>query len=225
MRKLAAELVALEPDVILATGGVAVRPLAEATRTIPIVFSNTPDPVGAGFVESLSRPGGNITGFTQFEYGISVKWLELLKEIAPGVARVAVLSNFGATPGIGQLAAIQAVAPSLRVELTPLVVGDAGEIENAISVFGRGANGGLIVTTGTVLQINRDLIVKLAERVGTLPVSRLPHGRDQPVIPQVARLQDVVPIRRSQLRHFSELLHQLESPFVGHIRPFQTAAR
>ena len=119
IRRYAAELVALAPDVILATGAPAWRPLLQATRTVPIVFVHVPDPVGAGFVESLARPGGNATGFIQFEYGISGKWLELLKEIAPGVTRVAVLRDPAARAGMGQFGAIQAVAPSLGVEVTP----------------------------------------------------------------------------------------------------------
>ena len=164
--KDAAQLLALNPDVVLASTTANVGALQQATRTVPIVFAGVSDPVGAGLVASLARPGGNITGFSLSEYGLSVKWLELLKEIAPGITRVAVLSGFGATPGIGQFAAIQAVAPSLRIELTPLVVRDAGGIESAISSFARSANGGLIVTTGTVLQINRELISKLSDRHG-----------------------------------------------------------
>ena len=120
----------------------------------------------AGLVASLARPGGNITGFALPEYGISVKWLELLKEIAPRVARVGVLSGSGSTPGVGQLAAIQAVAPSMRVDFTPLVVSDADEIEATVRAFSSGPNGGLVITTGTVLQTNRDLIIKLAARYG-----------------------------------------------------------
>jgi len=163
-RKYAAELLALAPDVVFAATTVNVAALQQATRTVPIVFAGVSDPVGAGLVASLARPGGHTTGFSLSEYGISVKWLELLKEIAPRVTRVAILSGFGATPGIGQLAAMQAVAPSLKVELTPLVVGDIDQIEKAIATFARVLNGGLVVTTGTVLQANRDLIVKLAAR-------------------------------------------------------------
>ena len=125
IRKHAAELVALAPDVILAPGGPTVEPLLQATRTVPIVFVIVPDPVGAGFVDSLSRPGGNATGFMQFEYSLSAKWLELLKEIAPGVTRAAVLRDPATTAGIGQFAAIQSVAPSLGVEVSPINVRDA----------------------------------------------------------------------------------------------------
>ena len=137
IRRYAAELVALAPDVILATGSTAVGPLLQATRTVPIVFAQVPDPVGAGFVESLARPGGNATGFTSFEYGISAKWLELLKQIAPRVTRAAVLRDPAITAGIGQLGAIQSVAPSFGVELRPVNVRDAGEIERAIAAFAR----------------------------------------------------------------------------------------
>jgi putative ABC transport system substrate-binding protein len=133
--RYAAELVALAPDVILAAGGTTVGPLLQATRTVPIVFTLTPDPVGAGFVDSLSRPGRNATGFTNFEYGIGVKWLELLKEIAPGVSRAAVLRDPAIPAGIGQLGAIQGVAPSFGIDLRPLDVRDALEIERAVTAF------------------------------------------------------------------------------------------
>ena len=137
LRKHAAELVALAPDVILAHGASTVGPLLQATRTVPIVFVIVTDPVGAGFVESLARPGGNATGFMQFEYGISGKWLELLKQIAPGVTRAAVLRDPTTAAGTGQFAAIQAVAPSLGVEVSPVNVRDAGEIERAVAAFAR----------------------------------------------------------------------------------------
>ena len=146
IRKHAAELAALAPDVILANGSVAVAPLLQATRTVPIVFVIVADPVGAGFVESLARPGGNATGFLQFEYGLSGKWLELLKQIAPGVTRAAVIRDPTAPAGTGQFGAIQSVAPSLGVELRPVNVRDAGEIERAVAAFARSASGGLIVT-------------------------------------------------------------------------------
>src|SRR6202165_4995942 len=161
-RKYAAELLALAPDVVLAATTPNVEALQQATQNVPIVFAGVSDPVGAGLVASLARPGGNTTGFLLSEYGISVKWLELLKQIAPRVMRAAVLQGSGATPGIGQLAAIQAVAPSFGVELTPLVVGDASDIERAISAFAREPNRGLIVTTTTLLQVHRDLIIALA---------------------------------------------------------------
>ena len=163
-RKYAAELVALAPDVILAAGSAAAAPLLQATRTVPIVFANVPDPVGAGFVDSLARPGGNVTGFTSFEYGMSGKWLELLKEIAPGVTRAAVLRDPAIPAGIGQFGAIQAVAPSFGVEVSPINVRDAGEIERAVAAFARGPNGGLIVTGSALAVLHRDLIITLAAR-------------------------------------------------------------
>src|SRR6266508_3568105 len=150
MRKWAAELAALAPDVILATGSFGVGPLLQATRAVPIVFVAVPDPVGAGFVDSLARPGGNATGFLQFEYVLSGKWLELLKQIAPGITRAAVLRDPAISAGIGQFGAIQAVAPSLGVEVIPVNVRDAGEIEDAITAYARSPNGGLIVTGSTL---------------------------------------------------------------------------
>ena len=142
----------------------AVGPLLQATRTVPIVFVNVPDPVGAGFVESLARPGGNATGFTTFEYGMSGKWLELLKQIAPRVTRAAVIRDSAIAAGIGQFGAIQAVAPSLGVDVSPIDVRDAGEIERAITAFARGPNGGLIVTASALTVVHRDLIITLAAR-------------------------------------------------------------
>ena len=156
IRKYAAELVALAPDVILASGTPTVGPLLQATRTVPIVFALVPDPVGAGFVDSLARPGGNATGFMQFEYGMSAKWLELLKEIAPGVTRAAVLRDAAIAVGIGQFGAIQSVAPSLGVEVIPVNVRDAAEIERAIAAFARSANGGLIVTGSALAIVHRE---------------------------------------------------------------------
>ena len=144
-RRYATELVALAPDVILVSAAAGLGALQQTTRTVPIVFVNVIDPVGAGYVESLSRPGGNVTGFTPFEYGLSGKWLELLKEVAPSVKRVAVLRDPAVAAGIGQYAIIQAVAPSLGVELRPIDVGDAGEIERSVTAFAREPNGGLIV--------------------------------------------------------------------------------
>jgi putative ABC transport system substrate-binding protein len=164
LRKYAADLVALAPDVIFATGTASLGPLLQASRTVPIVFANVPDPVGSGFVESLAKPGGNATGFMQFEYNLSAKWLELLKQIAPGVTRVKVLWDPAITAGIGQFAIIQSVAPSLGVELSPLNVRDSGEIERAITAFARFSNGGLIVTASALALAHRELILTLAGR-------------------------------------------------------------
>jgi len=164
MRRYAAELVALAPDVILAGGTAAVGILLQATRTVPIVFASVADPVGAGHVDSVARPGGNATGFLLYEYGTSGKWLELLKEIAPGVTRVAVIRDAAIAAGIGQLAAIQSVAPSFGVELTPLNVRDAAEIERAVTVFAKSSKGGLILTGSSLALVHRDLIITLAAR-------------------------------------------------------------
>jgi putative tryptophan/tyrosine transport system substrate-binding protein len=163
MRKHAAELVALAPDVILAIG-VAAEPMLQATHTVPIVFAIVPDPVGSGFVDSLSRPGGNATGFTMFEFSLSGKWLELLKEIAPGVTRAAVFRDSANTAGIGQFAVIQSVAPSVGVDVSPLNVRDAAEIERAVAAFASSPNGGLIVTASAFWVFHRDLIITLADR-------------------------------------------------------------
>jgi putative ABC transport system substrate-binding protein len=158
-------LAALAPDVILAaTGTTTVAPLLQATRTVPIVFVVVIDPVGAGFVESLARPGGNATGFLMFEYGLSGKWLELLKQIAPGITRVAVLRDPAIVSGIGQFGAIQSAAPSLGMEARPVNVHDIGEIERDIVAFARSLNGGLIVTASPEATRHRDLIVTLAAR-------------------------------------------------------------
>jgi putative ABC transport system substrate-binding protein len=164
IRKYAAELVALAPDVILSTGGVATERVLQATRTVPLVFVSVPDPVGSGFVDNLSRPGGNATGFTVFEYSLGGKWLELLKELAPRVTRVAVLRDSAITAGIGQFVAIQSVASSLGVELSPVNVSDATEIERAVSAFARSSNGGLIVTASALARVHINLIVMLAAR-------------------------------------------------------------
>ena len=165
IRRQAAELAALAPDVLVAgTGTATVAPLLQATRTVPIVFVTVIDPVGAGFVASLAQPGGNATGFTIFEYSMSGKWLELLKEIAPRVTRVAVLRDPAVASGIGQFGAVQIVAPSLGVEVSPVDVRDAGEIERAIEAFASGLNGGLIVTASGLTIRHRDLIVTLAAR-------------------------------------------------------------
>jgi ABC-type uncharacterized transport system substrate-binding protein len=165
IRRHAAELAALTPDVILAgTGTVTVAPLLQATRTVPIVFALVIDPVGAGFIDSLARPGGNATGFTTFEYSMSGKWLELLKQIAPTITRAAVLRDPTIVSGIGQFAAVQAVAPSLGVDLSAVDVRDAGEIERAVTAFARSSNGGLIVTANALATRHRDLIIALAAR-------------------------------------------------------------
>jgi len=161
-RNYAAELVALAPDVILASGGTGVGALLQATRTVPIVFTQTNDPVGAGYVDSLAQPGGNVTGFTNMEYGMSGKYLELLKEIIPRMVRAAVLRDPTIPQGIGQFSAIQAVAPSLGVELRPIDVHDARDIERAVTAFARSANGGLIVTGSSLTAVHRDLIITLA---------------------------------------------------------------
>jgi putative tryptophan/tyrosine transport system substrate-binding protein len=164
MRKYAAELVALAPDVILTSGAAGAAPLLQATRTVPIVFVLVADPVGAGFVDSLARPGGNATGFTAVEYGFSGKWLELVKQIAPAVTRVAVIRDPAITAGIGMFGAIQSMAPSLGMEVSPVNVRDAGEIERAIATFARSTNGGLIVTASALAFTHRDLIIRLAQQ-------------------------------------------------------------
>jgi len=166
IRRHASELVALAPDVILASGTAAMESLLRATRTIPIVFNNVADPVGAGFVKSMSRPGGNSTGFIQFEYTLSGKWLELLKQIAPSVARVAVLRDASITSGIGQFAVIQAVAPSVGVEVSAINVRDAGEIEGDIADFARTSHGALILTASALAAVHAELVIALAARHG-----------------------------------------------------------
>ena len=156
-RKYAGELVAMGPDAILASASASVAALQQVSHSVPIVFTNVIDPVGAGFVLSLSRPGGNITGFSAFEYSLSGKWLELLKQIAPGVTRAAVLRDPALAAGIGQFAAIQALAPpSFGVELTPIDVRDPGEIKRAITAFARERNGGLIVTASPAARTHRE---------------------------------------------------------------------
>jgi putative ABC transport system substrate-binding protein len=165
LHKDAAELVALAPDVILSVGSGSPGPLLEATHTVPIVFVITPDPVGAGYVDSLSRPGGNATGFMMFEYSLCGKWLELLKEIAPGVTRAAILRDPAIAAGIGQFAVIQSVAPALGVDVKPVSVRDPAEIERALTTFARSPNGGLIVTASALSGVHRDLISALAARL------------------------------------------------------------
>jgi putative ABC transport system substrate-binding protein len=163
IRKYAAELVALNPDVILAYGGSVVGPLLQVSRTVPIVFAEVVDPVGAGFVESFARPGGSATGFSLFDFGISGKWLELLKQISPGVTKAVVMRQPSSPGGGGQLGAIQAVAPSFGVEVTPVGLRDADEIERAV-IIAHDANGGLIVTVSPLATVHRDLIISLAAR-------------------------------------------------------------
>ena len=164
VRKEAAELVTLAPDVILANGGTTMVPLHQLNRSVAVVFVNVPDPVGAGFVASLARPGSNATGFTVYEYGISGKWLELLKQVAPGVARVAVLRDPANPSGMGQWGVIQAVSPSFGVELRPVDNRNADEIERGITTFAQEPNGGMIVVANAFSVVHRDLIIRLAAR-------------------------------------------------------------
>jgi putative tryptophan/tyrosine transport system substrate-binding protein len=163
--KYAAELVALAPDIVLATGTVSVAAMQHVTRTLPVVFAGVADPVGAGLVDTLARPGGNVTGFMNFEYNLSGKWLETLKQIAPRVTRAAVLRNPAIPAGIGQFSAIQAVAPSVGVEVSPIGVQDTGEIERALAAFARSADSGLIVTASALASVHVDRIVALAGRL------------------------------------------------------------
>jgi putative ABC transport system substrate-binding protein len=163
-RKYAAELVALAPDVIFTSGSAGVGPVRQATRTVPIVFAIVPDPVGAGVVESLARPGGNVTGFMAYEYGIGAKWLEVLKEIAPNVTRAGIVRDPTIPAGIGQWGAIQSVSPSFAIEVSPINMDDVGEIERAVTALARRRNGGLIVTGSALAVVRRDLIIGLAAR-------------------------------------------------------------
>jgi putative ABC transport system substrate-binding protein len=163
-RKFAEELVALAPDVIVAAGNTSTGPLLQATRAIPVVFTVVPDPVGAGLVDGLARPGGNATGFTSFSYDIGGKWLELLKEIAPHVTRVGVVRDSNFTAGVGQWSAVQTAAPSFGMEASPINLRDAAELEHAVSAFARSPNGGLIVTSSGLAVNNRDVIVAQAAK-------------------------------------------------------------
>src|SRR3974390_2025652 len=174
-RRYAAEMVGLAPDVILASASAAVAALQQTTRTIPIVFASVADPVGAGFVETLAHPGGNITGFSTFEYTLSGKWLELLKEVAPGVTRAAVLRDATVGSGVGQYAIIQAVAPSLGVELRAIDVRDPGEIERAIVTFAQSPNGGLIIAGTPAGLVHRNLIITLSAHHQLPAVYPLPY--------------------------------------------------
>jgi putative ABC transport system substrate-binding protein len=162
LRAYAGDLMAKGPDVVVGAGGTIVAALQRASRTVPIVFVNVTDPVGGGLVASLARPGGNATGFTQFEFGISAKWLELLKEIAPNIARLAVIRDPTARSGGGQLGAVQAVAPSLGVDVRPIDAGDSDAIEHDLTTFSRDANGGLIVTSSRLARAHREMIITLA---------------------------------------------------------------
>ena len=164
IRRSVAELVALKPDVILAHGGSTLGPLQQATHTIPIVFPVAGDPVAGGFVESLARPGGNITGFALFEYSIGAKWLELLKQVAPRVTRAAVLQQAGLPGALGQVGAVQTAGPMLGVEVKPLNVRDAASIEAGVTSFAQAPNGGIIVVAGALPQRHRDLIITVTAR-------------------------------------------------------------
>jgi putative ABC transport system substrate-binding protein len=164
IRRHAAELAALAPDVILATGTAGMGPLLQATRSVPIVFVQVADPVGAGFVDSLAQPGGNVTGFLQFEYTLSAKWLELLKQLAPGLTRAAVFRDADISSGIGQFAVIQSVAPGLGIDVRAINMRDAGEIERSVTAFARSPNGGLILTASALAVVHGDLIIRLAAR-------------------------------------------------------------
>jgi putative tryptophan/tyrosine transport system substrate-binding protein len=164
VRRYAAELAALAPDVILASGGSVAGPLLQVTRTVSVVFTLTPDPVGAGFVDGLARPGRNATGFASLDYGLAGKWLELLKEIAPGVTRAAILRDAALPQGIGVWGAIEIAAPSVGIEVSPVNVRDAGEIERALIAFAHSSNGGLIVPGSGLSVVHRNLIVTLAAR-------------------------------------------------------------
>jgi putative ABC transport system substrate-binding protein len=203
MRIYAAELVALAPDVILVTGTAAMAPMLQATSTIPIVFANVADPVGAGFVDSLARPGGNATGFMQFEYSLAGKWPELLREIAPNVKRAAVLRDAAISSGVGQFAVIQAVAPSLGIEVSPINVLDAGEIERSIVTFARFPNGGLIVTASALSNVHRDLITSLAAR------HKLPAVYPFPYIATVGGLINYGPDLTDQYRRAADYVDRI----------------
>lgn len=164
IRKSVGELLAGMPDVVLTTGNTTVLPLLRATRSVPIVFTSATDPVGGGLVESLAQPGGNVTGFMQFDYSLSGKWLQLLKQVMPGAKRVAVVRDPTVTAGIGQFAVIQSVAPSVDIDVVPVNAGNAGEIQRTIEAFARRPNGGLIVTSGAAVRTQQNLIVALAAK-------------------------------------------------------------
>jgi putative tryptophan/tyrosine transport system substrate-binding protein len=202
IRRYVTELVALAPDVIYANSTPLVIALQQATRTIPIVFAGVADPVGAGIVESLARPGGNATGFTLFEFGMSAKWLEILKQIAPGVTRVGVARD-QSVAGIGQFAAVQSVAQSFRLDLQPIGVRDAEEIERAINAFVRGSNDGLIVTASILTSLHRSLIIRLAAKY------RLPAVYSAPNFVAEGGLIAYGPDRVDQSRHAAEYIDRI----------------
>jgi putative ABC transport system substrate-binding protein len=203
MRIYAAELVALAPDIVLVLGTAAMTPMLQATRSLPIVFANVADPVGAGFVDSLAQPGGNATGFLQFEYSLAGKWPELLREIAPDVKRAAVLRDAAISSGIGQFAVIQAVAPSLGIEVSPIGVLDAGEIERSVEAFARLPNGGLIVTASGLSNVHRDLIARLAAQ------HRLPAVYPFPYIAAVGGLIAYGPDLTDQYRRAADYVDRI----------------
>ncbi len=203
-RRYATELVALAPEVILVSAAAGLGALKQTTRTVPIVFVNVVDPVGAGYVESLSRPGGNVTGFTPFEYGLSGKWLELLKEVAPSVRRAAVLRDPAVASGVGQYAIIQAMAPSLGVELRPIDVGDSGEIERAVVAFAREPNGGLIIVGSPSAVVHRDLIIKVAAHHRLPAVYPFPYFAHSGAL--IAYGPDLVPPFRSAAGYVDRIL-------------------
>jgi putative ABC transport system substrate-binding protein len=202
-RTYAAELVGLAPDVILASASASVAALQQASRSAPIVFANVIDPVGAGFVASLAQPGGNATGFTAFEYGISGKWLELLKEIAPHITRAAVLRDPALAAGIGQFAAIQSMASSSAVELSAIDTRDVGEIERAVVAFAHKPNGGLVVTASASALIHRDQIIALATRL------RLPNVYPFRYYPSNGGLASYGPDQVDQFKRAASYVHRI----------------
>jgi putative ABC transport system substrate-binding protein len=203
IRKHVAELIALAPDVILSTGGPNMAALQQATRTIPIVFVSVADPVAAGFVDSLARPGGNITGFMNTEYGLSGKWLELLKQVAPGTTRVAVLRDLTNRSGLGQFGALQNAAPSFGVELVPVGMGDIAEIERGLGAFARAPNGGMIAPAGAAGAIFREPLPALAAR------HRLPAVYSDPVFAAAGGLLAYGPDRNSAYRQAASYVDRI----------------
>jgi putative tryptophan/tyrosine transport system substrate-binding protein len=203
IRDYVAQMLKLSPDVMVASGDSTLQPMRQATRTVPIVFVIVPDPVGAGIVASLARPGGNATGFTNIEYGMSGKWLELLKQIAPGVRKVAVLRDPNLRSGIGQWGAIQAVAPSFGVELRPVDVSDASEIERAIDAFAGSANVGLIIATSAIAILHRNRIIELAAR------HKLPAVYAYRIFPEAGGLVSYGPDLVDQYRHAAHYVDRI----------------